>query len=142
MDTPTTTPIDENTGAITAPPNLTVDTAAATLKQDQQTEVKTAQPKSFNSTQKINADISPTSTALRSVANEGNQQASLIKPDAKKLNTIEKYIENAKIELDIARKRDVVKDLVYKQTSLRDRGLDLSEEDKAQIDITEFEMVN
>lgn len=131
---------NSNFGEIKTDPLLSVPAAAKSLEISQSLGIKTDPVMSFKPDNSLEVDLAPDAIATRSVANESDEAASLIKPDAKKLSTLEKYNENLKIQMQTQSLQDENTKLIFKQMQLRDKGQDLSEDELIQLDARELQM--
>ena len=132
--------IDSNLGEIKTNPLLPASTAAQSLDISQNLGIQTDPVSSFKPSNSLETDIDGSATALRSVANESDQAASIIKPDAKKLSTLEKYNESIQIQFKTASLGDKKDQLVLKQIDLRKKGQELSEDELFALDGTELQI--
>lgn len=132
--------IDSNLGEIKTNPLLPASVAAQSLDISQNLGIQTDPISSFKPSNSLETDIDSGSTVLRSVANESDQAASIIKPDAEKLSTLEKYNESIKIQFETARLGDSNTDRILKQIELRKSGQDLPEDDLWALDATELQI--
>lgn len=100
---------DSNLGEIKTDAMLSASSAAQSLDIAQKLGIQTDPIGSFKPSNTLENEIDGGATVLRSVANESNQAASIIKPDAEKLSTLEKYNESIKIQFDTARLGDSIR---------------------------------
>ena len=107
--------IDSNKGVIKTDPNLSTETVQSALQISNDLGIDVDPVKNFSPNEKLNTQISETSTATRQIANENDKSASLVKPEAENLNYIETLLKNSKIELTLREKRQASTALVIKK---------------------------
>ena len=136
--TPSTS--NSNYGEIKTDPLFGVPAAAKALEISQNLGIDVNPVVNFKPKNNMEVELAPDATATRSVANESDEAASLIKPDASKLSTLEKYNENFQIQLKTQSLQDLNTKLIFKQMQLRDKGQDLSEDELIELDARELEI--
>ena len=131
---------NSNYGEIKTDPLFSVDAASKALDISQSLGINVNPVVNFKPKNNMEVEIAPDATATRSVANESDESASLIKPDAKSLSILEKYNENYQIQMKTADLNDQNSAQIIKQIDLRKKGKELSEDELIELDARELQI--
>lgn len=133
-------PNENNLDTLQTNPVLAPDVAKYNMDLATSAGIDVDPVRNFTPQQKMDNELPVGAAATRKVANVSDSKSSLLKPDAKKLGTLESYIKNSKITLDIDSKRNQITEIVNKQISLRSQGQELDSEDLLNLDNLEIDI--